>query len=746
MADRSSMVSRPTDPWNGSGPAEAMAQIAGLTGKRFTGMKLKLAPERFDAQRQDGEPGVVSVRGLLQEDTIVLTVELARCPAATRVGLKSLLQRTAALNDRVRLAPPQEAEGAAMSVLAELKVQATPLSLARETSVLTELDKLDEFAQELQRELPAHATAPDLQKLYEPFADVLSAVLPHQAAGTAASVSLWARETLEFLNSGASVAVATDSPITLQYGLAILADAAQGVGVTLASVVLPSLNARALIELSGRAPGVVAVPAVRLSLATSIYELANESQAMLGSLAAARRPVLFTGTLAELQSVFHGGQGGRSDPLFPVLRHVPDIELPELIRFAIRDASQQAGGLSPTAAAELADDTLQALAPYGPAEQRRVLPLLINWLIQGYSRRGRPSRPAVTEYLASVAQQRETLAGLCTRPRGARSPEVQERFARVLADPGLLRHLQQHLLGQDAALEELVRRLQTESLTRPPHQPLRYCAEGPPAAGKSQSAVLLAERLGIPYVNIDLASMPDHYTASSQLLGSARGIVGSHQPGRLEQAAKHYAGCVVEVSDLDHAPPAVRATVGDLFLQLLETGESQSATGAVFSVANLLFAFTMNLPGQGDKEVRKGFGFVDRRTRADIRRDVEAELKGVLSTALQSRLGTPILFEPLDQAALAAIIERALIDAVKTAAERLGQPVQDVVCGAGVGASLLAADDPDAEGSGARGLLEIGRAHATAALLRLVQNNAAIAQRVLRVSLDAHRQVTVDLQ
>gem|GEM_PF-3002385 len=99
-----------------------------------------------------------------------------------------------------------------------------------------------------------------------------------------------------------------------------------------------------------------------------------------------------------------------------------------------------------------------------------------------------------------------------------------------------------HIVGQDRALKQLVHRLQTECLTRPAHQPVTYCAQGTPGTGKSQSAVLIAWRLNVPFVNIDAASMPDFSTACSQLLGAGRGIVMSHQPGRIEQVANHHCG------------------------------------------------------------------------------------------------------------------------------------------------------------------------------------------------------------
>jgi ATP-dependent Clp protease ATP-binding subunit ClpA len=313
----------------------------------------------------------------------------------------------------------------------------------------------------------------------------------------------------------------------------------------------------------------------------------------------------------------------------------------------------------------------------------------------------------------------ETLAGLSPRPRVGRPPGVQDHFTRRLIDIGLPDFFKEYLLGQDDALEQVCLRLGSEVLTRPLHQPLRYCAEGTPATGKSESAVLLADWLGIPYINIDAASMPSSHTAASQLLGSGRGIVGSYQSGRLEQAAKHHAGAVIEVSDLDHAVSEVRSAMADLFLQILENGEAQSATGAMFSCANLIIAFTMNLPGGQDEKVHQGIGFQNKPDAREVRQRVVSELKTMLSGAFLSRIGTPILFTPLEGEALAAILSRALQKALMSAIKRLHLDFQEVLVGPETAQLVLASLESSVAAFGARTVLEHGRTLAARAILDL---------------------------
>ncbi|MBN1894354.1 ATP-dependent Clp protease ATP-binding subunit, partial [bacterium] len=456
-----------------------------------------------------------------------------------------------------------------------------------------------------------------------------------------------------------------------------------------------------------------------LSFGTNVYEMANEIQTLLHVLSSSRKSVIFTGTYPQLQSVFHGGQGGSSDPMMPVVRHTPAMQMDPLIRFIISRNGRKSGGLSKSQEQDLFGLVQGSLSAVPRENRMRVLPALVNREIHRVLSSGNAAVKATGQYALSINGLAETLSGLSDKPRVGRFPHVQSHFTRVLTDPGLEDHLTERLLAQDEAISRLVSRLRMECLTRPPHQPLRYCSQGTPATGKSESAILLAGRLGVPYINIDAASIPDFYTASAQLLGSGRGIVGSYQSGRLEQAAKHHSGALVEVSDLDHAPAQVRSALADLFLQVLETGEAQSAAGAMFSCANIIFAFTINLPNGMDETVRKRFGFQEGPTERDIRRSVTSEIKTLFSSAFLSRIGTPILFKPLDGEALAVIVDRAVRASVLSAASRLDWEMAEVMVEKGVGKAVVDNIEANILAFGARGLLEEARTLAAEALMEL---------------------------
>jgi len=715
----------------------AMGQLIRVVQTKMPGLSAQqIGSDLLEFSRATGAArGVLAVCAQLRADRITLRVKLAAEVAdGCRADLLVLLRTVRALNDNCRIDVEPASAGTGSDIWSELSMRATPMSMQREATLMAELDKLTQLARALQAELPDHQRAPDLSKIYEPMRDVLEPV--HPLAQTSADVAEWARVSVDFLMGGATLALALsdDNLSVMDYALAALAAAGWDRQVTLGRLMVPAVNARGVLEIASKAPGIVVVPASRVSLGSNVYELGSETRSLLSVLASSGRAAIFHGSLAELQAAFGGGQGGGGDPLRPVLRNVPSVAFQELVRFAVAAAGRRHGGIPPAIEEQLAADAHQALDAAQPAERERLLPLVAGRLVRAWSRGGKPSVDALAGYVGNLRAARETLGGICSRPRARRGEEVQERFARVLASPALLDRFREQLVGQDDPLTEFVARLRAECLTRPLHQPLRLCLEGPPASGKSSSVALLADLLDIPLVNIDAASMNDSYTASAQLLGSGRGIVGSHQAGRLEVVARHHRGAVVEVSDLDHAVPSVRSALADLFLQVLETGEAQSATGTMFGCCNLLFAFTMNLPGNRDQELRKHLGFVTRPTPDDIRSDVASEIRHLLSAAFLSRVGSPILFEPLSSRALAAILERAMVSAVRTASERMHLNVADVVCADQVGDAVLSARELDASCSGARGLLELGRSLATEALLALLRHTPDLSGRVVRVT------------
>ena len=681
----------------------------------------------------DKKAGILSISGEIADNAVItVKTEIIRASENTRIATGVLFKHMASIGEKCRVAGPQKKDQSnEVSCFLELQVKAEPLSATRTNALLNELKKIDELAKALQKEIPSPRTHSELDRLFEKDSQVLEPIFPWNF-DLGPRINQWAEETCDFLSGSLCIAVSSPWGICVEFALSALSKAGERSGRAFGRCLPPAINAKAIVEIAGKAPGTLVIPASRISLGTSPYEMGNEMQAMLSALSSENAPAVFTGTYEQLQGVFHGGQGGQCDPLSPVVRRIPDVPIEDLARFAIWSRSNVNGGIPQSAQTNLTRTVIEVLRDRDSANQRRLLTAVASRVVSEWSAGKSFSAESTEPFMGSVSRLSESLAGLSAKPRVSRSPHVQEHFTAVLTNSNLIGLLEENLLGQQAALNELVGRLRMEILTRPMNQPIRYCAQGTPATGKSESAVLIARSLTIPYVNIDAASMPDYHTAAAQLLGSGRGIVGSHQSGRLEQAAKHHEGALIEVSDLDHAVPAVRSAMADLFLQVLETGEAQSATGAMFSCSNIIFAFTMNLPDGMDEAVYRSIGF-GARSKGEISARVSTEIKRVLSSAFLSRVGTPILFEPLNGEALTAIVERAIMAAILSATSHLHLDVKDIALEPGIGKFLFESMEKGAGAFGARGLLERGRVAVSNALIALLNRNVDLSGKSLRI-------------
>ena len=683
--------------------------------------------ERTDAQKQKG---ILTVHGQLENNDVVsIRFEVLRTNDNARIHAGQFFHLMGELSDKTHVVHPSKSGSGPASLWLEMKVQASPMSMTRSAKFHAEIVNINRIAEVLQSEVPELNSYQDLAEQYKSVADIFEPVVPYDKAVQNPEMASWLSETLEMYSGGLCQAFPVQSVLQEKYLLAALATQFLQQGSSLGKTIPPVISAVKLPELLKAAPGCVAIPAVALSMGTNPYERGNEILSLLQALTFSKTPAFFTGESAQLQNLFHGGQGGKNDPLLPVVRSLPPLSPLELIEFGVENEASLNGGLAAPLKQECIGEIAKCFQEANRSDIDRLLPAVIIDTVKRSASAGKLCAEEIDSFREKLHNRKATLGGLAGNGRISRFSHVQEKFNEVLVDPGLANYFNSKLFAQEDALNELARRLQMEALTRPLYQPIRYCAQGTPGTGKSESTVLLAKLLGVPFINIDAASIPDFYTASAQLLGSARGIVGSHQAGRLEQAAKHRLGAVVEISDLDHANPAVRSAMADLFLQLLETGEAQSAAGAMFSCANLIFVFTINLPNGQDEFVRQGMGFLGNPDEKEIRKRIHKELKKTFSTAFISRIGNPILFNPLAGSAKLKIVEKACNKAVREGAERLNVSYEAIAVDDDTRQHILdQCTDLDLT-SGARGIMEKTRSIVAGAIL---EQSAAIRNKTLK--------------
>jgi hypothetical protein len=709
--------------------ADFILQLSGLVTETLK-MKPVISPDYRNLHAiapSSQKKGIESVKGeYLDDNTFQLQMLVLSASTDAVVPVSLLIEHLSDLGERIQILPPTEQDALTQSVLRlGMGIDAKPMSHTRYANIVRVLQRIDFFAAELQEMLPEPFTHLNLSELYE---DVKSYILPVFPMQTSVLESLpafwlWLKDTMQFIHSNLSVALVTEHPLTESFLLSAIAAELNEYGRSLGKLAAPSINTKSITEVYERAPGLLVIPSAAIAAGSNVYEIGADIQNLMKLLQAMGGNMLFTGTFQEHQSTFHGGQGGGSSPLLPVIRTFPGApDTPALVRFAVDDACRKKGNKSRAEKDALTEKMIKDLERIDPAKHIQYIPMLTGRAMNLANKK--PLAVEDTGTLTSLVEQAsETFSGLNAKPLNGRNKQNQDLLTAKLTDPGLERYLKENLVAQDRAIEQVTGKLYEEVLTRPLHQPLRLCLQGTPATGKSESAVLVAKWLNVPYVNIDAASIPDYYTVSAQLLGSGRGIVGSFKAGRLEETARHHKPVVVEISDLDHAAPNVRSAMADLFLQVMGSGQAQSAVGNMFSCANLILIFTINLPEGKDEQVYKpGIGFNNLPTDKTIRGDVLKEVKLLFSSAFLSRVGMPILFNTLRGEDLLIIAERALSDALVTAADRLGDEIGNIEISQDAAAAVIGQLDQQ-DSMGARLIQEVARSMVTSAYLAYRNKN-----------------------
>jgi AAA domain (Cdc48 subfamily) len=667
--------------------------------------------------------GILSLAALVSEEqSVCLHIELVRAGAAQNIDMRLLWNGISSLSWHCHpLETRQDADTGQMRYFVELVIQVQKIRYQREARLHKVLSQVDELAQQLQEQLPNRGIRHvDLEKVYGKI-DGVKPVFPlmSDAIQVSSEQQDWARQMLDYCLAGASIAVASPNPVALSYSIALLATKGQDLSLTFGELEHSAINWRSLKELLQHAPGVVVIPASAMAIGSNRYEVGREAETTLRLLTDEGLPVIFTGTMEQLQSAFTA-QGVTANPLCPILAHAPDVALSSLVRYSLQTEGKAAKGLSKAAEDELQKGIVNALANHSPDEAKQVLAHVCRHSVSLYAAARWESGRHIDSFVKDVIELKGTLSGLSIKPRSKRPKHVENNIVR-LARPGLQSYLKEHIVGQDGAIDRLVFHLQKECLTRPGHQPLRWCAQGTPGTGKSWSSQLVAEYLQIPYINVDAASMADMFTASSQLLGGGRGLVGSDRSGRLEEAAQSPDGALIEVSDIDHAVPTVRSGLADLFLQVLETGEGQSGIGKLFPCSKVIFAFTMNLPDGKDQTLRTSFGFRAELSQEEIEERVCDEVAVMISSAFLSRVGEPIVFDPLNDSSYKIIVKRAFRRAILDAAARMGYNTSEVVMDTAVALNILESIRAETASFGARILIESSRALAANAFISFDQ-------------------------
>ena len=615
---------------------------------------------------------------LADDDRLLVEMGLSRIDENTVVFLKALLKELTLLGDKV---PALVTESDLVAV--EMRIGMEALGPTRIALINTTIEQIKLFSRFI-RESVGNSSS-DLAKKYEQVKSFLSPVHPLDK-DPGGIIGRMAREIGDMLDAGISVAICCDTILFTDFFLAVIARELMNRRISslgkYKDAMLPIKN---LLEILSKAPGYVCIQSIALSFGSNPYDRAEEIDALMSLLTMERKAMIFAGSQSEHSSVLGSGQGRQPNPLRPVIVRINEEEIgwDAVMSFALYRELKYHGPVEQPRLAEIENilDDITRNNRLRFADAGQAVPLISALL------RDEETDPG--EFLGLLSSQKESFRGIKRVNTQRRNPDLQELLYNALVRGDIMKYIRSRLVGQENAIELTIKRLQRMIRFSSTGKPLQLLFQGIPGVGKSELSKCLADYLQIPIVSISAASSTSLHEAKSMLLGSGRGYVQSYLPGKLEVVAKTSPGCVLEVADLDHAPPEVRGFYADTFLDILQEGVIQTAIGEVVSAVNLIIIFTINLPGGMDSQVLKGLGFNSELQYGEVVSRTEKEVKKMFSGAFARRIGAPIVFRPFTIPEKEGIIEMAIKTKLLTCVENMGLVPREVSIKAGTGSELL---------------------------------------------------------
>src|SRR6202035_850153 len=232
--------------------------------------------------------------------------------------------------------------------------------------------------------------------------------------------------------------------------------------------------------------------------------------------------------------------------------------------------------------------------------------------------------------------------------------------------------LRLRVVGQETAISAISRAIRRARLgVSNPERPVgSFIFLGPSGVGKTEVARQLSEFLfgsQRALIRFDMSEYMEKH-AVSKLIGSPPGYVGHEEGGQLTERVRRAPHPLILLDEIEKAHP----DVANLLLQILEDGTLTDAYGNQVDFKNTLVLMTSNI---GSKLVlrggRMGFGETDKvASFRRIEEEILAELRRSFSPEFINRIDEVIVFNPLGERELRAIVDILLDDVNGTLAQR----------------------------------------------------------------------------
>jgi ATP-dependent Clp protease ATP-binding subunit ClpB len=226
--------------------------------------------------------------------------------------------------------------------------------------------------------------------------------------------------------------------------------------------------------------------------------------------------------------------------------------------------------------------------------------------------------------------------------------------------------LHERVVGQDEAVQLVADAIiRARSGVKDPRRPIgSFIFLGPTGVGKTELAKSLAAALFDSednLVRIDMSEYQERHTVS-RLVGAPPGYVGYEEGGQLTEAVRRKPYSVVLFDEIEKA----HSDVFNTLLQVLDDGRLTDAQGHTVDFRNTVIIMTSNIGSEYLLEGVTSGGEI----KPDAREAVMATMRARFRPEFLNRLDDIVLFKPLTQPEIEAVVDLMFNDLRSRLAER----------------------------------------------------------------------------
>lgn len=212
--------------------------------------------------------------------------------------------------------------------------------------------------------------------------------------------------------------------------------------------------------------------------------------------------------------------------------------------------------------------------------------------------------------------------------------------------------LNKEIFGQKEAIEQIVDTvIYSRGIGALKSKPIgSFLFAGPSGVGKTELSKQLAEKLGIPFLRLDMSEYMEKHNVS-RLVGAPPGYVGYEQGGQLTELINKNPHCVLLLDEIEKA----HRDIYNILLQIMDYAVLTDNNGNKFDFKNVILVMTSNL-GAGEIN-RNKLGFTQEVNLVKDRNDI---IKKSFTPEFYNRLDSVIHFNPLTEENVINVIDKHL--------------------------------------------------------------------------------------